>query len=136
MPTILVVDDDPSVREVLAAAFRFKGFEALAASEGRSALALAKVNAIEAALVDINMPGLDGFEVTKTLRAHAAASGCDLPVWMMTGRPGREAEKQALDAGAIALLAKPFDLRKLVVEIQQRVGAAKPQPEAIAPVAE
>jgi DNA-binding response OmpR family regulator len=96
------------------------------AEDGHSGLALAARQPITGALVDVNMPVMNGIEVCKALRELAAKEGRAIAVWLMTGAPTTEGEKAALEAGALMLLAKPFDVPDLLKRIETEIGAPMP----------
>ena len=103
---LLIIDDDASVRSVLESRFARKGFEIALASSGDEALKLLKTFEPDAALTDIRMPGLDGFEVLKQIT---------VPTILMTGHGDKESAIKAVEAGAFAFFEKPFDLDALEV---------------------
>ena len=75
--TLLVVEDEPNIRELLATSLRFAGFEVVAASDGRAALAAAEAHAPDLVVLDVMLPDMDGFEVIRRLRE----AGRQLPRW-------------------------------------------------------
>jgi len=123
MPTLLIIDDNESVRESLRHVFMRQGYTVLVASGGEAGLALFAKNGADAALVDINMPVLTGIEVCRLLLSQTLPGGRKLPVWLMTGAIGAYAEEQGLAAGAIKVLHKPFDIPGFVRELQARLQA-------------
>ena len=128
MATILIVDDEPSVAKTLALVFSMRKHAAVTAPNGTVALALASKQSFDAALVDVNMPGMDGFTVCRELRAQAKANGRKLPVWMMTGAFSINSETNAANAGAVCLLRKPFDFEPLLRAIDARLRRPSPSP--------
>lgn len=122
--TLLIVDDNKSVRDLLSFLLTRRGYEVLVAEDGPAGLAVAARQPITAALVDVNMPGMNGIEACKALRELAAKEGRKISVWLMTGAPTSEAEKAAIEAGALLLLAKPFDVPDLLRRIESEIGAA------------
>lgn len=134
-PTVLVIDDNKSVCDSLAYLFGRRGYEVLTAENGQAGVALAAQHPVAAVLLDVNMPGLSGLATCRALLAQAATLGRPISVWMITGARTPELERRALEAGALALLAKPFDLEDMF----RRVGAvfgepALPPGDAAAPV--
>jgi CheY-like chemotaxis protein len=111
--TLLVVDDNRSVRESLKFLLLRRGYSVLIAENGPEAVTAAQQNHVDGALVDVNMPGMNGIEVCRLLREHAVAAGRPIAVWMMTGARTPEVLKLAREAGALDLLGKPFDLHAL-----------------------
>jgi DNA-binding response OmpR family regulator len=110
--TILVVDDDPSVREVLARVLAEEGFLVLTAINGPEALGIAQVNQIDLVLLDLNMPLQSGWDTFERLTAQNPL----LAVIIVTARPGQVFT--ALGAGVGALLEKPLDYPKLVTTVR------------------
>lgn len=121
MPTLLVIDDNDSVRKTLRHIIERSGYTVLVGDNGTSGLALFDQSGADAAIVDINMPGIDGIEVCRQLKERTAAKGQNFPVWLMTGAPGADVERLAAEAGAIAVLHKPFDIPRLLREITERL---------------
>ena len=116
MPSVLIVDDDPSIRKLVATTLEdVAGFELVEAADGDEALELAREEAPAIVLLDIDMPGLDGLEACRRLRAETATT--DTTIVMLTAAAGDEAEHEAVAAGADLFLSKPFsplDLLRLV----------------------
>ncbi len=111
--TFLVIDDNRSVRESLRFLLLRRGYAVLVAEDGYEALRIAAENVIDGAMVDVNMPGMNGIEVCRALREHAAAAGREIAIWLMTGGRSPELVRLAREAGALDLLGKPFDLPAL-----------------------
>jgi CheY-like chemotaxis protein len=119
VPSILIVDDDPSIRKLVATTLEdVAGFELLEAGDGGEALDLAAEEAPAIVLLDIDMPGLDGLEACRRLRAETATAGTTIV--MLTAAAGEEAERAAEEAGADLFLTKPFsplELLRLVSDL-------------------
>ena len=120
---LLVVDDERSIREAVARALRANGYDVALAADG--ATALQSVNALrpQAIVLDVMMPGVDGLEVCRRLRA----SGAHVPVLMLTARDAIDDRVAGLDAGADDYLVKPFALDELLARVRallRRAGAA------------
>jgi CheY-like chemotaxis protein len=130
MPTLLVIDDQESVLDTLRHVLTAQGFTVAVAENGAAGLALFDRLVIDGALVDIRMPGLNGVEVCRELRARAQQAGHDLPVWLITGSCTAELRRLAAAAGAVTVLTKPFNLAELGRELNTRLGGA-PAPRAI-----
>jgi two-component system response regulator MprA len=111
---VLVVDDEPAVREVLARILEVEGFEVALAGDGRAAVRAQAATPADAVLLDILMPGLDGLEVCRRLRD----TGDRTPVLMLTARDGVGDRVAGLDAGADDYLPKPFALEELVARLR------------------
>ena len=130
--TLLVVDDDNSVRETLRFLIERRGYLVIPAENGLKALALAGEHTIDGALVDVHMPGMSGVDLCRLLRAQAAAKGQTLPVWVMTGARTPEIVSAARNAGALVVLAKPFDYADLFRRFEAEFGdAPKPGDEGL-----
>ena len=113
---LLVVDDDPFIRRLITTTLEdVAQFELLEACDGNEALALAERHRPQIVLLDVDIPGIDGIEVCRALRADARTS--DATVVMLTAAHGDEIESRAGAAGADLFLTKPFsplDLLRLV----------------------
>jgi adenylate cyclase len=112
---ILVVDDIPANVRLLEAILRPRGYEILTAGSGPEALDAVINNQPDLVLLDIVMPGMDGYEVSQRLRGTAA--GAVLPVVMVTAS-GNEQKLRALEAGADDFIAKPFDQAELLARVR------------------
>jgi two-component system response regulator RegA len=120
--TLLLVDDDEVLRERLARALRERGFEVTTAPGGAEAIALARRDAPEYAVVDLRMPGPSGTEVLEALRAIDPATR----VLMLTGYGSIATAVDATRRGAIGYLSKPADADEIVAELLGRSGSHAP----------
>jgi two-component system, OmpR family, response regulator MprA len=111
---ILVVDDEPAVREVLDRILRFEGFEVAVAGDGREAVRSQAAAPADAVLLDVLMPGLDGLEVCRRMRD----TGDRTPVLMLTARDEVGDRVAGLEAGADDYLPKPFALEELLARLR------------------
>jgi two-component system, OmpR family, response regulator MprA len=112
---ILVIDDERAVRESLRRALELEGYEIELASDGEEALARFGLESpVDAAILDVLMPGIDGLEVCRRLRAN----GNRVPVLMLTARAEVDSRVAGLDAGADDYLAKPFALAELLARLR------------------
>jgi DNA-binding response OmpR family regulator len=138
MRTILIVDDQPSVLMALEYLFRAHGYDVVPAADRAAALTHAESRYFDVALVDLHMPGADGTVVCRDLGERAAAVGRKVPVWMMTAAHTSAAAAKCHEAGAQALLKKPFDVAELSAAIEALLGqpVASPAPTPTATVAE
>ena len=118
MPTLLVIDDNQSVRDILQMVLSRRGYTVFVAESGGAAIALCAEHAIDGAIVDVHMPGMDGLQVCRSLRNQASVAGRGLAVWLMTGAHTRELAQLAAEAGALALFKKPFDLTDLYKRLE------------------
>jgi two-component system phosphate regulon response regulator PhoB len=106
MPTILIADDEPAIRELIRFTLEDERIELVEAADGLEALALARQTRPELILLDVRMPGLDGVEVCRRLRAEAAHARTCIVMLTAASQPADRA--RALAAGATEYLAKPF----------------------------
>ncbi len=127
---ILVVDDERAVRESLRRALELEGYEVELAEDGEQALErFGGVSPVDAAILDVLMPGIDGLEVCRQLRA----SGNAVPVLMLTARSEIDSRVAGLDAGADDYLPKPFALAELLARLRAllRRAANGDEPSAL-----
>ncbi len=103
---VLVVDDEPAVRQALDRALRFEGFETELAEDGHAALMAHAARPADAIVLDVAMPRMDGLEVCERLRSAGDAT----PVLLLTARAAVSERVAGLDAGADDYLVKPFAL--------------------------
>ena len=111
---LLVVDDDASVREALALVLGLDGFEVRTAGDGREAIRTLSSGKPDAVILDVLMPGLDGLEVCRRMRA----AGDRTPVLMLTARAELSERVAGLEAGADDYLAKPFAREELIARLR------------------
>ncbi len=106
MGKILIVDDDPDVRMVLATTLEEAGHEIEEASDGLQVLDMARKTSPDAILLDINMPGMDGFQALEQLKSHRDSA--DIPVIMISARARPKDREDALFMGAVDYVTKPW----------------------------
>jgi two-component system response regulator MprA len=111
---VLVVDDEPAVRDAVARALRFEGYSVGVAEDGREALESLALEPVDAVVLDVLMPGLDGLEVCRRLRA----ADDHVPILMLTARETVPDRVAGLDAGADDYLVKPFALQELLARLR------------------
>jgi two-component system response regulator PrrA len=114
LPSVLVVDDDASIREALERALRLEGFAVSSRPDGESAIATVDEAAPDVLVLDVMMPGISGVEVIRRLRAD----GHDLPICVLSARDEVADRVAGLRAGADDYLVKPFELEELVARLQ------------------
>lgn len=124
--TLLIVDDNKSVRDSLRLMLEDEGYTVLVAGTGAEAIALWGQAPIHGAMIDVNMPGINGLALCRTLRTYAAEAGWSLPVWMMTGARTPEMERGSLESGALLLLPKPFQYAELRQMFRSQFGEPAP----------
>ena len=105
-----------------------EGFEVLPAFDGISALDLAESEQPALILLDIMMPMMNGYEVCQQVKANPATQ--HIPVLCVTSAQNPDVAANARNAGAQALLVKPFTTKELVVQINRMLGSSKPQPSS------
>jgi two-component system KDP operon response regulator KdpE len=115
--TVLVVDDEPSLRKVIQASLASSSFTVEEAGTGMDAIAAIKQKQFDIVLLDINMPGMNGVEACRQIRSLAPRAG----IVMITVRDSEEDKVRALEAGADDYVTKPFRFRELVA----RLGAIR-----------
>ena len=105
---ILVVDDDPAIRVTIAEILTLEGYQVEMAGDGREALAVVERSLPALVLLDMRMPGMDGWGFARALRDR----GVSLPILVMTA--AQDARRWAAEIGADDYLAKPFDIMDLI----------------------
>ena len=115
-PTVLVIEDDPANRALLTAQLERAGYRAVTAADGPSGLAAALETAPDVVLLDIGLPGMDGLEICRRLRADPRTVA--MPVVLLTGRTSVDDVVAGLDAGADDFLAKPFHEAELLARLR------------------
>lgn len=121
MGRILVVEDDQRTAELLGRLLQSAGFQAAAASSGEEALEVAASGGIDLVLLDVGLPGMDGFATCRALRALS-----DTPILMLTARGEPDDRVTGLEQGADDYVAKPFDPRELIARIRAILRRAAP----------
>jgi DNA-binding response OmpR family regulator len=122
MQRILVIDDDPSIRSLFKRGLGYEGFVVDVAESGEAGLSSARDSVPDLIILDVMMPGIDGFEVLRRLRA----AGDTFPVIMLTAQDTDESQIEGLDAGADDYVVKPVSFDVLLARIravQRRRGA-------------
>jgi len=119
---ILVVDDDKNTRLLLKAVLQAENYTVLTAENGRAALDVMEQEHIDLVVLDIMMPGMDGYAFTNEVRAADA----NLPILMVTAKQLSEDRKQAYRVGANDFMTKPVDEEELLLRIQNLLRISKP----------
>ena len=119
---VLVVDDEPSITDLVAMALRYEQFEVRVARNGREALDTVESFAPDLAVLDIMMPGIDGFEVARRLRNQ----GIRLPILFLTARDATEDKVRGLTLGGDDYMTKPFSVEELVARIRAILRRVQP----------
>ena len=124
--TVLVVDDEKAIVDILEFNLRKEGYETLSAYDGTEGLRMAREANPDLMLLDVMLPGMDGFSVCSALRAE----GSDLPIIMITAREEETDKVFGLENGADDYITKPFSMRELLARVKanMRRSAAAPAP--------
>jgi len=123
---LLVVDDEPNIRELLSASLRYAGFEVTAAADGDQAIALARSERPDLIVLDVMMPGRDGFDVVRRLRGD----GRPVPVVFLTARDATEDKISGLTLGGDDYVTKPFSLEEVIARIRTVLRRTRAVPGA------
>ena len=114
MSRVLIVEDEPRMRGLLEEVLAADGYETVSAAEGVAALSIATQSQVDAAIVDVMLPGMDGFELCRHLRRHEVHMG----VLLLTARGGLDDRVAGLDSGADDYLTKPFEEAELRARVR------------------
>lgn len=126
MSKILVVDDEPSIVDVLKYNLTKAGHAVLAASDGEQALVLARSEQPALVILDLMLPGIDGLEVCRALRKEG-----DLPIIMLTAKDEEIDRVVGLELGADDYVVKPFSVRELMARVKTILRRAQPKANAV-----
>lgn len=124
MPQVLIAEDEERIASFVQKGLRAHGYATLRAGDGDTALALARSDEVDLVVLDIGLPGLDGFEVLRRLRA----AGRDVPVIILTARDSVADTVAGLESGADDYMAKPFSFDELLARVRRRLRPASPTP--------
>lgn len=120
---ILIVDDDPDIRRVLNVLLRANNYETAFAGDAITAVAAAKKESPDLIVLDIGLPGGEGFVVIERLR-NIASLAC-VPVIVVSGRDPERNKQRALQAGADAFLQKPPETKEILAAVRKALGEAE-----------
>ncbi|MGH9012219.1 MAG: response regulator transcription factor [Acidimicrobiia bacterium] len=132
--TILVVDDEANIADLVELYLRKEGFRVLKAGTGEDGLAAAKRERPRLVVLDVGLPGIDGLEVCRRLRADVSLGGGNIPVIFLTARDSEIDRILGLEMGGDDYLTKPFSPRELVARVKailRRSEASAPAPEVL-----
>ena len=118
-PRILVVDDDPVIVRLLEVNFRLESFDVVTALRGEDALALAQEAAPDIILLDVMMPGMDGYEVCRQLRETPELA--QVPVLFLSARARDDDLSRGMALGVVDYVTKPFDPTELVALVRRHL---------------
>ncbi|MCS7478210.1 response regulator transcription factor [Umezawaea endophytica] len=122
MSTVLLADDDRAIRESLVRAMELEGYRVIPVPNGVQALNEVRRSGVDAAVVDVMMPGVDGLDVCRLLRAD----GYRTPILLLTARSETSERVEGLDAGADDYLVKPFELDELMARLRALLRRVEP----------
>ena len=120
-PKVLVIDDEPGVRELISESLRISEITAVQAADGLEALSLLRREKFDLLILDINMPKLDGLALLEKLRTE----GMSVPVLMLSARADKTDINQGLRVGADDYLTKPFSIEELVLRVKAIMRRSK-----------
>ncbi len=120
-PKVLVIDDEPGVRELISESLSLSNMTAVQATDGLEALSLLRREKFDLLILDINMPKLDGLALLEKLRAE----GASVPVLMLSARADKADINQGLRTGADDYLTKPFSIEELVLRVKAILRRSK-----------
>jgi DNA-binding response OmpR family regulator len=119
-PLVLVADDDPDILALVRFRLEQDGYEVLSAPDGETALDLALARTPDLALLDVMMPRLDGYELTRRLRRHGPTAA--IPIILLTARVQEPDAERGFEAGADDYVTKPFSPSALGERVQAALG--------------
>ena len=122
MATVLVVDDDRDIRELVAMKLKLDGIDVLEAPNGLAALEVLRANEVDLVILDLMMPVMDGVETCRAIRAND--SWKSLPVIMLTARAQSDDVEHGFDIGATDYVIKPFSPRELLSRVRGTLARA------------
>jgi DNA-binding response OmpR family regulator len=119
-PLVLIADDDPDILALVRFRLERDGYEVLSAPDGETALDLAMARTPDLAVLDVMMPRLDGYEVTRRLREHGPTT--TIPIILLTARVQEPDLERGFEAGADDYVTKPFSPQALGERVQAALG--------------
>ena len=128
--TILIIDDDPHIRQLLAFALAKAGLDTIEAEDGEAGLAMADTAAPDLVILDINMPRMDGIEVCRRLRAKS-----DVPILFLSSRDDEIDRVLGIELGADDYVTKPFSPREVVARVMAILRRMAIRPPVVAATA-
>jgi PleD family two-component response regulator len=123
-PTLLIVEDDADVAEMVTAYFRVQGYEVFAVNWGEDAIKACRNNHPDLIILDIRLPDIDGFEVARRLRSNQRTQ--DIPIIFLTEKRERADRMQGLELGADDYITKPFDIQELRLRVRNALRRTVP----------
>lgn len=129
--TVLIVEDDENIRELLRFNLQSNGYDAICASDGLMGLTMARENPPELILLDLMLPKMDGLDVCRAVKSDPSISG--VPIIMLTAKGSETDKVLGLELGADDYLTKPFSIRELMARIKVVLRRSTKEPEAVEP---
>jgi DNA-binding response OmpR family regulator len=129
--TVLVIEDDAAIRQGIVDALQFAGYTPLEASDGHKGLVLAKDAECDLVLLDLVLPGPDGLEILRAVRAERPT----LPVIILTARGGEKDRVKGLHLGADDYVVKPFSVKELLARVEAVLRRSPERPEDVSKIA-
>lgn len=111
--TVLVIDDEPGINDLICDALRLAGYQTLSAAHGLEGLRLLREEHVDLAVIDVNMPMMDGYELLERMRA----SGIQTPAIVLTARQDKDATRTSFGLGADDFIRKPFGIEELTLRV-------------------
>ena len=121
---VLLAEDEPNIVESLQFLLERAGFDVAVENDGHLALKAALENCPDVLVLDVMLPGLDGYEILRQLRADNRS--CDLPVMMLTAKGQREDREMALDSGVDIFMTKPFANAEIIQAVNELADRSRP----------
>lgn len=119
---VLVVDDEPGINDLICDALRLAGYETTSAAHGMEALRILREESIDLAIIDVNMPTMDGYELLERMRS----SGLHTPAIVLTARSDKEATRTSFGLGADDFVRKPFGIEELTLRVAAVLRRSRP----------
>ena len=116
-PLILAVDDEPNILKMISVNLSLEGYKMITASDGLTALTLFDEYTPDLVILDIMMPGIDGFEVIDRIRKR----GSNVPIIILSGRDDINSLRDALEKGADDYISKPFNIHLLLARVRSKI---------------
>lgn len=123
---ILIIEDDQGILKFLRRGLTYEGYEVEVAEDGEEGLEMARENSPDLVILDLMLPGMDGLEVCRQLRAEG-----DLPILMLTAKDETNDRVTGLDMGADDYMVKPFEFKELLARIRALLRRAQPTQDKI-----
>ncbi|HLZ49548.1 MAG TPA: response regulator [Candidatus Acidoferrum sp.] len=117
---VLIVDDEPDIVDSIKFALEFEGIECIVANAGEEALAKAKIRMPDLILLDVMLPEINGYKVSRLLKFDAAFR--QIPIIMLTARAQEKDRELGIEMGADEYVTKPFEMSELIALVKRYIG--------------